>query len=79
MKNHIDITKDDLSEIMHTQLLIGIGDINKIESSESLEGEIIDCSLTPNPPHLPAIAIFQTSNGNIRRLTFYEIKWIKKL
>jgi len=79
MKNPIDLTKDDLNEIMHIPLLIGIGDINKIEALESLEGEIIECSLAANPPHLPAIATFQTKNGNIRSLTFFEIKWIKKL
>jgi hypothetical protein len=79
MKNPIDLTKDDLNEIMHIPLRIGIGDMNKIEISESLEGEIIECSLAANPPHLPAIAKFRTSNGKIISLTFFEIKWIKKL
>jgi hypothetical protein len=64
---------------MHIPLRIGIGDMNKIEFSESLEGEIIECSLAANPPHLPAIAKFRTNNGKIRSLTFFEIKWIKKL
>jgi hypothetical protein len=78
MKHPLDLTKEDLNEIMHIPLEIGVGQINKSEVLEILEGKITECSLAGNSPHLPAVAEFRTSNGQIRNLTFFEIKWIKK-
>lgn len=79
MKLPIHLEKEDLKEIMNIPLQIGIGPGNKNEVLETLEGKIIECSLAANPPNLPGVAEFQTNNGSIRRLTFFEIKWIKKL
>jgi hypothetical protein len=79
MKHPLEITKEDLKEIMHVPLQIGVGPANKGEITETLEGEIIECSLAANPPNLPAIADFQLKNGAIRKFSFFEIKWIKKI
>jgi hypothetical protein len=79
MKHPLELTKEDLKDIMYIPLQIGVGLTNNNEVTEILEGEIIECSLAANPPLLPAIADFQISNGEIRNLTFFEIKWIKKL
>lgn len=79
MKHPIHLTKEDLKEIMHIPLQIGIGPANRNEINEILDGKIIECSLAANPPNLPGIADFQTSNGIIRKFSFFEIKWIKKI
>lgn len=79
MKHPLEITKDDLKEIMHVPLQIKVGPANKGEITEMLEGKIIECSLAANPPHLPAIAEFQLKNGTIREFSFFEIKWIEKI
>jgi hypothetical protein len=75
----LEITKEDLKEIMHVPLQIGVGPANKGEITETLESEIIECSLAANPPNLPAIADFQLKNGAIRKFSFFELKWIKKI
>lgn len=79
MKHPLELTKEDLKEIMYIPLQIGVGPTNNKEVTEILEGKIIECSLAANPPHLPAIANFQTCNGDMRNLTFFEIKWYKKI
>jgi hypothetical protein len=79
MKHPLEIEKEDLKEIMHVPLQIGVGSANKGEVTETLDGEIIECSLAANPPNLPAIADFQLKNGIIRKFSFFEIKWIKKI
>ena len=79
MKHPLDLKKEDLNEIMHIPLQIGVGPINKNEVNEILEGNIIECSLAANSPNLPAEAEFLTKNGKTRKFTFFEIKWIKKL
>jgi hypothetical protein len=79
MKHPLEIEKEDLNEIMHVPLQIGVGPANTGEVTESLDGEIIECSLAGNSPHLPAIADFQIKNGIIRKFSFFEIKWIKKI
>lgn len=79
MKHPLDLKKEDLNEIMHIPLQIGVSQIKNHETEEILEGEIIDCSLAANSPNLPAEAKFLTNSGNIRTLSFFEIKWIQKL
>ncbi|MGI6340488.1 MAG: hypothetical protein ACOXZV_14080 [Bacteroidales bacterium] len=79
MKHPLDITKDDLKEIENVPIRIGIGPSMSHDTNEIMEGTIVECSLAANPPHLPAVAKFMSTNGVLRDLTFFEIKWIEKL
>ena len=79
MKLPIQLTKEDLPDVMYIPIRIEVGPANKNEINETLEGKIIECSLAANPPNLPGIATFQTIEGKIRRFSFFEIKSILKI
>ena len=77
MKRHPqEYRKENLEEIMHKPLKIGIGNKNSDEITEVIEGVIIDCTLAANLPHLPGTARILTVDGQIKRKNFFEIKSI---
>ena len=78
-KHPLQYEKEDLDEIMFKPLSIEIGPPNEDKIEESLEGQIVKCSLAANPPYLPVEINFQTINGEIRIINFFEIKHINLL
>jgi hypothetical protein len=74
----LDYTKENLSEIMHKQLIFDIGQAQIEDIKESIRGKMIDCTLASNPPFLPGTATIITTNGITKKLTFFEIKRIRR-
>ena len=78
-RHPLTYTKENLNKIMNKPLRLGIGKRNSDEITEVLEGQIVKCTLASNPPHLPAIARFETNDGELKRFDFFEIKQIEIL
>ena len=77
MKRHPqEYRKENLKEIMHKPLKIGIGNTKSDEITEVIEGVITECTLAASLPHLPGTAQILTADGNIKRKNFFEIKSI---
>ena len=77
MKRHPqEYRKENLEEIMHKPLRIGIGNTNTDEITEVIEGVITKCTLAATLPHLPGTAQILTADGKITRKNFLEIKSI---
>ena len=77
MKRHPkEYRKENLEEIMHKPLKIGIGNMNSDEITEVIEGVITKCTLATSLPHLPGTAQILTADGKIKRKNFFEIKSI---
>lgn len=74
----LDYTKENLSEIMHKQLIFDIGQAQIEDTEESIRGTMIECALASNPPFLPGTATIKTTNGITKKLTFFEIKKIRR-
>jgi hypothetical protein len=70
--------KEDLDEILHKRLIFDIGSNNNENISETIEGVMVSCSLAANPPYLPGIATITKNDGQEKKLTFFEIKQIRK-
>ena len=75
-RNLQEYRKENLKEIMHKPLKIGIGNMNSDEITEVIEGVITECTLVASLPHLPGTAKILTADGNIKRKNFFEIKSI---
>ncbi len=73
-KHPLHYKKEDLGEIEFKPLRIYVGEANNDEITEILEGQIVQCSLAANPPHLPADFEFQLDNGQRRTFNFFEVK-----
>jgi len=71
-------TKENLSEIKDKQLIFDIGQAQNEDIEETVSGKIIEFTLASNPPFLPVIAKIITTNGIIKRLSFLEIKRIRR-
>ncbi len=77
MKRHPqEYRKENLKEIMHKPLKIGIGKKKSDKITEVIEGIITDCTLAPSLPHLARTAQILTADGKIIRKNFFEIKSI---
>ena len=77
MKRHPqEYRKENLEEIMHKPLKIGIGTTKSDEITEVIEGVITKCTLAATLPHLPGTAQILTADGEIIRKNFFEIKSI---
>jgi hypothetical protein len=77
MKRHPqEYRKENLKEIMHKPLKIGIGNTKSDEITKVIEGVITECTLAASLPHLPGTAQILTADGNIIRKNFFEIKSI---
>lgn len=74
----LQYTKENLSEIMHKQLIFDIGQAQSEDIEESIRGKMVECSLASNPPFLPGKATIITTNGITKKLTFFEIKRIRR-
>ena len=68
--------KENLEEIMHKPLKIGIGNIKSDEITEVIEGVITKCTLEAKLPHLPGTAQILKADRTIIRKKFFEIKSI---
>jgi len=80
MKRHPqEYRKENLEEIMHKPLKIGIGNTNSEEITEEIEGVITKCTLAASLPHLPGTAKILTADGKIIRKNFFENKSINIL
>jgi hypothetical protein len=71
-------TKENLSEIMYKQLIFDIGQAQSEDIEESIRGKLIECTLASNPPFLPGMGTIITANGISKKLTFFEIKRIRR-
>ena len=77
MKRHPqEYRKENLKEIMHKPLKIGIGNTKSDEITEGIEGVRTDWTLAASLPHLPGTAQILTADGNIKRKNFFEMKSI---
>lgn len=72
-------TKENLSEIMHKQLIFDVGQAQSEDILDSIKGKIVECSLASNPPFLPGTATIITTNGIAKKLNFFEIKKIRRI
>lgn len=73
-KKPLDFTKDDIGEIMNVPLRIGIGNQFEDVISQTIEGQIINCSLANNPPYLPSSIKFKTIKDEIKSFNIFELK-----
>lgn len=74
----LEYTKENIEEIMNIPLVIEIGKFNSEVITETIEGEIVNCTLASNPPYLPASLRIRTRNGE-KVCSIMEIKRFSNL
>ncbi|WP_409415730.1 hypothetical protein [Flavobacterium sp. PS2] len=77
-RNPSEYTKENIEEIMNIPLSIEIGKYNSEVITETIEGEIVNCTLAVNPPFLPASLKVITRNGE-KILSIMEIKRFRNI
>jgi hypothetical protein len=77
-RNPLEYTKENIEEIMNIPLVIEIGRFNSDIITETLKGEIVNCTLASNPPFLPATLRIRTPNGE-KAFSIMEIKRFRNL
>ncbi len=73
-KHPLKYTKEDLQEIMFKPMRVHIGPTNNDQVTETLNGQIISCSLAANSPNQPANFELLLENGMVRSFNFFEAK-----
>lgn len=77
-RNPLEYTKENIEEIMNIPIVIEIGRFNSDIITETIEGEIVNCTLASNPPFLPASLRIRIHN-NEKVYSIMEIKRFRNL